>query len=447
MAFLAHEIPWDTLSDLFEYSNGSEPGPQHPEIFPKSSLGQVKQLEYFASKFQAAVREHSATERKRHRPAKDYAERTQAWTASEKDSDIVGETSNVKKLADAKETDQDALKQRNAELRQLASDPWATSSPERRFIFPPDFANTYMSYVSIISGTYEGRQGLVEEFAHVEEWTSFIKRNADYLTCTSEERNRLWLDKKSCSDILRLLVIDAAITTDAQGRTRDLETILLLAHHPDVGISTFFSDGMSCCNIEVGLKSLVQKVALAFVYLNLLWTYVDGNTSSPLLQPREYVEKYEGASYRNERFTSLLPRPAYMNTKSFNGLLEEVLKEHGHVVEPVFFNPLFAPYESGRRSRYFISDLTKNDKRTERDVFTDLLALKEAWKSMWKMLVYCDMVFLDAGETVDWEWVVIDRLDTLFLGTGGLERVLGMSWMEYELERTEKGTGGFFAPK
>jgi hypothetical protein len=453
MAFLAHSIPWNTLSELFEYSKDPQQGSQHPEIFAKSKPGQDKELEYFVSGFQAAVREHSVIERKRYRPANEYVERAQVWTESARDDDTAGETSNVKDPADEKVTDQNALKKRNAELHEFVSNTWSTSSPERRHIFPSDFATTYIPYVAITSGASYGRQGLVEEFSHVEKWIDFVKRNAHYSTCTNDERNILWLNRKSCSDILRLLVIDAATTSEAERRTHNLETIFLLAHHPDVGISPFLSDGMSCCNVEVGLKSLVQKSTLAFLYLNLLWTYIDGNPSSSLLQPSEHMEQDESASFRTERFTSLLPRPAYMNTKSFKSLLEEVLKEHGHVIEHVFFNPLFAPYASGRRSRFLVlesipqseeSKTDKDDKRRERDIFKDLPALKEALKGMWKMLVYCDMLFEDAGESINWEWVIIDQFDALFPGKNGLERVIGMSRVEYELKKTTHGGSGFF---
>jgi hypothetical protein len=456
MAFLAHSIPWNTLSKLFEYNNGPQPVSQHPEICAKRTPGQDKQLEYFASRFQAAVREHSTIERKRYCPANEYVLNAQLWTKSVKDDNTAGETSNIKEPIDEKEMDQDALKKRNAKLRQLVSNTWSTSSPERRCIFPSDFATTYIPYVAITSGASYGRQGLVEEFSRVEKWIDFIKRNAHYSTCTNDERNRLWLDRKSCSDILRLLVIDAATTSDAERRIHNLETIFLLAHHPDVGISLFLSDGMSCCNTEVGLKSLAQKSTLAFLYINLLWTYIDGNPSTSLLQPSEHIEQHEPASFRTERLTSLLPRPAYMNTKSFHRLLEEVLKEHGHVVEHVFFNPLFAPYASGRRSRFLVPEsisqsekgkIDENDERRERDIFTDLPALKEALKGMWKMLVYCDMLFEDAGKSVNWEWVIIDQLDALFPGKDGLERVMGMSWVEYESKRAAHGGIGFFVEK
>lgn len=454
MAFLAHSIPWNSLSELFEYSDGLQPGPQYPELFAKSTSGHGKQLEYFASRVQAVLREHSAIERKRYRPVNEYVERARAWTESAKDDDnAAGEIFNVTVPVDEKGKDQDMLKNRNAELRQLNSNAWSTASPERRRIFPSDFATTYIPYVAITSGADYGREGLVEEFSHVEEWIDLIKRYPHYSTCTDDERNRLWLDKKSCSDILRLLIIDAATTSDTGRRNHNLETVFLLTHHPDIGIGLFFSDGMSCCNIEVGMASLVEKCTLTFLYFNLLWTYIDGNPSSPLLQLKEHVQQGMPTSFRTERFTTLLPRPAYMNTKSFNRMLEEVLREHGHVVEHVFFSLLLAPYASGRRSRYLLpqsivqggnSSIDENDKRHERDAFTDLPALKEAFKGMWKMLVYCDMLFKAAGKSINWEWVVIDQLGALFPGKNGLEKIIGMSWVEYESKRAAHGGTGFF---
>jgi hypothetical protein len=286
----------------------------------------------------------------------------------------------------------------------------------------------------------------------VETWKKFSARSARFSAenGTGDEYNRLWLDRKSCSDILRLSIIDAAITSDLVRKTHTMETLLLLAHHPQVGIGGFVSDGMSCCNHSVGLSSLVTKVTVPFVYLNLLSTYVDGNPSPALLQPREHLQEYKHSRYRNSAFTSLLPRPAYMNTQSFHNMTTMVLEEHGHVVEHVFFNPLLAPYASGKRSKYLVSDqpggeADNEDVRRERDVFTDLPVLKEALKAMWKMLVYCDMLFGEIGQPINWEYVVIESLKSLFPGKGCFEILMGAGWMDYEGDRDMHGTLGFFA--
>ncbi|KAF2438390.1 hypothetical protein P171DRAFT_160093 [Karstenula rhodostoma CBS 690.94] len=176
-----------------------------------------------------------------------------------------------------------------------------------------------MSYLPITSGAYDGRAVLVESLAHVETWIDFTACNAQYLASTSthDEYNLLWLDRKSCSDIIRILIIDAAITKDSARKRHMIETSFLLAHHPQVDFTEFMNDGMSCCKRQsVGLASLVKSVAVPFIYLNLFWSCVVGNSSSPLLQPHEHLQHYPHSYYLNSAFTTLLPRPAYMNTQS-----------------------------------------------------------------------------------------------------------------------------------
>jgi hypothetical protein len=449
MAFLSHSIPWHSLSSMFEYGERCDPGPQHPDLWAKSRGAQRSQVEHFARKFQETVREHSMTERRRYRPSEEYVERAGRWNVSGQEDVAVVKSESAE---DSRESLVASLEKLNGELRSQSAESWAASCPERRFVYPPDFATTYMSYVPITSGAAYGRSGIVEEFARVETWTDFSARNAQHATNngTGDEYNRLWLDRKSCSDILRLSIIDSAITRDMARKAHTIETILLLAHHPQVGIDEFVSDGMSCCNQSVGLTSLVKKIVVPFVYLNLLSTFVDGNPSSPLLQSREHLQEYKSGSYRSSAFTNLLPRPAYMNTQSFNNMMTMVLEEHGHVVEHVFFNPLLAPYASGRRSKYLIPNQSvdksdNEDMRRERDVFTDMSVLKEALKGMWKMLVYCAMLFEEIGQPINWEYVVIESISFLFPDKGCFERLMEAGWMDYEVDRDLRGTFRFFA--
>lgn len=452
MAFLAHDISWHTLSSMFQYRERCETGPQYPDLWPKSKECRRKEIEYFARKFEETVREHATAERQRFRPTQDYIKRAEQWTASEPEKMDAVEPNSLMNIRSHTETTELSLEKRNAELRSMAADPWSTSSPERRLVYPPDFATTYMSCVPSTSGGPYGRRGIVEDLMRVEAWIDFAARSSrdSVQKGTEDEHNRLWLDRKSCSDIIRLSIIDAALTDNAGRKMRTLETIILLAHHPQVGITPFISDGMSCCNKGVGLMSLVRNVAMPFVYLNLLWTYVEGNPSSSLLQPREQLRQAQTGYHQNPSFASLLPRPAYMNTRSFNIMMATVLEEHGHVVEHVIFNPLLAPYDSGRRSKFL--DLpsveqgsSKKDFRRERDVFTDLPALKESLKGMWKILVYCDILFKEIGKPINWEYVVIESLSVLFQDKGAFEKVMGKGWVDYDVDRGVEDGFGFFA--
>lgn len=421
---------------MFEYSDGSNPGPQHPELFAKSAPNQYKQLEYFAHQFQFAIHEHSGEERKKYRATEDYVQRAQGWITTDQSNIVALQSGKTEDKIKSSTGYSETLTKRNAGMRQLTGNPWPSPFPENRLVFPPDFATKYMSYVSITSGGPYGRQGIVEEFSRVDAWTDVVERNTRYSACTEDERNRIWLDTRSCSDILRLLIIDSAVTSDVERRTHIVETVLLLAHHPKVGLHPFLRNGMSCCNLNAGMTSLVEKVLPVFIYLNLLWTCIDGCPDSPLLQPCDHVHQYQPSHHHNSRFESLLPRPAYMNTQSFNYLLETVLKEHGHIIEHVFFNPLFAPYTSGTVSRYLDprGPLSSENQRTERDVLADPLILKETLKSMWKMLIYCDMIFGDIGQPVNWRHNIFSSLADLFPGKAGLERILEKSWTDYELD-------------
>ncbi|KAL5379854.1 hypothetical protein DPSP01_008136 [Paraphaeosphaeria sporulosa] len=437
---------------MLEYGERCDIGPQHPDLWAKNKEGQRKQIEYFTHKLQQTLLEHSTTERRKYRLTQDYVKRAEKWTVSEPADIVAVEPPSLEDDHPQGEIMEPSLRKRNAERRSLAAESWPASSPERRLVYPPDFATTYMSYVPITSGAAYGRCGIVEDFARIETWIGFTARNARYSANrgSEDEYNRLWLDRKSCSDIIRISIIDSATTVDSVRKTRMIETMLLLAHHPHVGVTEFISDGMSCCNKSVGLTSLIKSVAVPFIYLNILWLYVDGNPSSPLLQPREQLQHYAYGYYRNSTFVTLLPRPAYMNTQSFNNMMATVLEEHGHVVEHVFFNPLLAPYDSGRRSKYLKlsmaeSQLDTEDLRRERDVFTDLPMLKEALKGMWKILVSCDMLFKEIGKPVNWEYVVIESMSLLFQDKGGFERLMGTDWMDYELARNKQESFGFYA--
>jgi hypothetical protein len=58
---------------------------------------------------------------------------------------------------------------------------------------------------------------------------------------------------------------------------------------------------------------------------------------------------------------------------------------------------------------------------------------------MWKVLIFCDMLFREADSPINWEMASLDALAELFRGKSGLEKVVGQPWDYYELEREENG--------
>lgn len=450
MAFLSHSIPWSSLASMFEYRPArSGPGPQASGLHAKDQPNKRKQVEHFALKFQSIVREHSVIERKKYRPAKDYVKRARTWTESD-DAPLSTSTDefnspeddrpNVLELAAPKRPKRDD-EYRHGQANLINA--WPTADPETRLVYPAEFSTLYIPYTPRGSGGAYGVNGLVEDFAYIETWIDVRRRQKlDYADLSEGERNALWLDERCCSDIIKLLVIDASTTQDEQRRRGMLENVFLLAHHPDVGLDSFLFLGMSCCNINPTIMNLVEKVLMVFIYLNLIQTYLDSGVTKLTEPCDDDDEAYEPPHYRrHSTFVSLVPRPAYMYTADYNMILTQALNDHGHMVEHVFFTPLFAPYKNNVR---YPEGKRNSEKRYERDIFADPVALRAAMKSMWKMLVYCDMVLADNDpeRPINWEYAVLQCLAELFHSRGGIDKLLGERWLYYEMNRQSANGDG-----
>jgi hypothetical protein len=443
MTFLSHSIPWLSLSHLFEYHAArSRPGPQQADLYCKESPAYRKQLEHFATTFQKTVREHGLVERGRFSTAQRYRDRAATWTQSSVEEPPARGQHALSSDATDEARDADGSIETPAAT--------LSSSTETRRVYPTHFSDTYMSLVPPTSGGFYGREGLLASLADVKTWIEHCARKRVTSPSDPDEgiRNKIWLDNKSCADVLKLLVIDASTTNSEPQRKQNLSTILLLANHPNVNLRNFLSDGMCCCNMEAGLWSLVEKTAMVFIYLNLLLVLTADQSGAKLLLPCDSVDEYRSSGRHGHPLTRLLPRPAYMNMGSFLWMQEQALDEHGHAVEHVLFNPLFAPRPGGALSKWFIpnfnpmlpsfSQLDADEDRFERDVMVDRQGLHEALKSMWKALVFCDMVFREAGKTINWEKVSIVAIRQLFVRTG-VGKLVGGNWSDYEMEREDKG--------
>lgn len=450
MPFLSHSIPWLSLSRLFEYRGPkSGPGPQEPHLHTEEKLAHRKQLEHFATTFQEIVREHSIIERGRYSTAQAYRDRATTWTASSlEESTAQGHEAHSSNDRHERREQEGSIETPSVSVNARTSTP----SIETRRVFPAYFSNTYMSFVPPTSGGAYGREGLLESLADVSTWIDYYVRYKRYWgrddqSFNDEEYKALWLDVKSCSDILRLLVIDAATTSDEFQRKERISTLLLLANHPEVGLEGSLQDGMSCCNLSSGFSTLLEKAAMVFIFLNLLLASEEADKDRKLLRPCHNLAQYN--SYRGSYLLiPLLPRPAYMNMRSYLWMRDEVLHEHGHAIEHVYFNPLFAPRPSGRRSRHLIFEgepaSRSKEEKLERDVMADRQNLHEALKQMWKILIFCDMAFREAGRHINWEKVTLDAIRELSLGS--VDKLVGKAWDCYEADRQEEeGSYAFYA--
>jgi hypothetical protein len=74
---------------------------------------------------------------------------------------------------------------------------------------------------------------------------------------------------------------------------------------------------------------------------------------------------------------------------------------------------------------------------------TDRQSLGEALKSMWRVLIFCDMLFREAKEPINWEYVSLEAIAELFRGS--VHKLVGQAWDCYEADRKEQGDFAFYA--
>jgi hypothetical protein len=445
MTFLSHSIPWLSLSHLFEYhAPRSRPGCQEADLYCKENPANRKQLEHFATTFQKTVREHGLIERGRFSTVQRYRDRAATWTQSSVEEPPARGQHALSSDATDEARDTDGSVKTPAAT--------SSSSTETRRVYPTHFSDTYMSLVPPTSGGEYGRQGLLASLADVSTWIEHcaLKRITSPIDPNQEILDKIWLDNKSCADVLKLLMIDASTTNSEPQRKQSLSTLLLLANHPKVNFRNFMTDGMNCCNMEAGLWSLAEKTAMVFIYLNLLLALTEDDQDAELLRPCSSLEEHKITGRYGKPPMRLVPRPAYMNMRSFAWMIIQLLDEHGHAVEHVFFNPLFAPRPGGALSRWFdpnfnpmLAFVDHEEDRFERDIMADRQGLHEALKSMWKILVFCDMVFREAGRTINWERLSIVAIMDLF-AKACVQKLVGGHLDEYEMEREDEGGFNFY---
>ncbi|KAI9708609.1 MAG: hypothetical protein M1820_003827 [Bogoriella megaspora] len=395
-----------------------------PRPVPSESTKSGATVGILCAKFQSVLCEHGGIERRRYRDAKVYAERTAGWTSTSAQEESDGAAStDLSALAHGSSGNGDATSARIARNKRqrrlrdvLQNDEWS-SQPESRRVYPSDFPSKWNRYLY---------QDLAQPYASIEKWIEHVEFKAGWEQMDGTQRERCWIEERNCADVVKLLIADAACTPDKEQQRFKVETVFLLAHHPCVGLDSFLSLGTLCCSTSCGIGNLAEKTMKVFLYLNLIYTkYEQGEKA--IFASKDSNERHclsEVGWGRNpfRDITELLPHPEYMNLKSWYYLLATDTDAHVHLAENAMFHRFLLPKESDQRSA----------KSVEKDPMADIPALREFLKSMWKVLIICDMVFNDIGKTIDWEWCVLDALDRLF----GYRGLMGKSWVEYELERS-----------
>ena len=426
MAFLSHSIPWHILGSIFQYQRArSRPGPQYPDLFHQNQPTRGQQLEYFAQKLQSTLREHAGIERRRYRDAESYAERADGWSVTldeEKSDGMVSidparaqhESPGNGDVASAKTT---RSKQPKELCDSLQHDRWPPQAESRR-VYSDDFVSNWNPYL---------HNNLREHYTSIETWTEHAEFKSGWQHMDDAQRWRCWFDERRCADVVKLLIADAACTSEKEQQRYKVETVFLLAHHPRVRFDSLLYLDLWCCNCVCGIGSLAKKTMKAFLYLNLMYAkYDEGGRVIFAFTHGDRSDIISKTTSRNtfSNVIELYPHPEYMNFNSWIDLLADVTRKHDHLAETAMFRRFLLPKESDEKSA----------KNVEKDPFADIPALKEFFKSMWKVLVICDMIFKDKGRTINWEYCILEALHEFWdHGPGGL---MGKKWLEYEDERS-----------
>jgi hypothetical protein len=407
---------------MFEYAECKNPGPQYPDVFVIAQKAQCKQVEYFLTSLQNVIREHSKIERARFRSPRQYRHRPRDWT----DSFQIGRTETIAHNSGGSPYVQ-TLQEYNAELRQRISGKWGNNHLEDRQDSPGDRAAESTTSGPSAPGVAQGLKFRLESFAHDEVWSA-MAQDALWRDLPTDQDDQGWLKTRNVDDLLQFLCVDAATTTDPKRRTHLIDAIFLRIHRPTAeeyapdGTQLPYPRGL----IAEALAPMVERVSLAFVYVNILASMIAGNHAHPLLRETHQIARHP-CNNPAKAFSPRIPRPAYMNTRSFCNMRAKVYEEHGAFVQDYLLSPMLAPHIGGQRPRFAYGLSSKDGSPPqEGDIFEDSVRLRDDVKSMWKVLISCDMFFRECGMQLDWEYMVKCALFTLFPENIGAPQLLGL---------------------
>jgi hypothetical protein len=421
---------------MFEYAESKNPGPQYPDIFAVEEAAQRKQAEYFLSNFQNVIREHSKIERARFRSAQQYRRQPRDWIDSHQ-----GGRTEINAHRSERVPHVPTLQEYNAELRQWISGTWRNIHLEDQRDSRDDRAAIPTTSVPSAQSVEPGLEFQAKLLVYREAWSN-MARDALWCKPYTDQDDQSWLKKTHATRLLQLLCVDAATTTDASRRTHLIDVIFLYIYHPEAegDAATWAEKHRIPCDVKESLAPMVEQVTLAFVYMNIVASMTDGNHSHPLLKKTHQIIRYRLDDWTG-RLAPLPHRPAYMNTRSFCNMRAEVHLEHGALVYNFLLDPMLAPYASGLRPSFFDGfGLTDGDHLQEGDLFEDLVRLREDMKSMWKVLVSCNMIFQECRMQFDWEYIVACALYALFPEPHGTPRLLDLPTSSpHDYSRTHRG--------
>lgn len=399
MPIQPHLVPWSSLAAEFEYrpAKSGKPGDQRPDIYPRKNAKQAQQVRYFVKVFKGVLEEQTKTLRAKLRCAEHYRHRARKWQYSVRSDEQAEHTASASsgdgtRLANAIERHSIASNQVFEDRRilcqrvALIQSGW-DSEQESRLLFSREFLERYQP---------RRRLGDMAEFQTIESW---LKSKPAFSSLNTAAQMTTWGDERTRSDILKLLIIDAARHENKWERTTDLDIVLLLKYHPQVNFNQYVSVCLQCCNIECGIRGLQNSAIQFLLYFGILETMID-HGEARLMSHTSDIR-------------------VYMTLVSLRQLVFNLTTEHEYLAETI-------PFRMSWETRQYPDEKWNLRRTLATDLLSERNRLAAMYKWQCKILILTNLICSDDEHDVKWEQNVIDQLDGVFeanlVGREGWER-------------------------
>nr|OQO29364.1 hypothetical protein B0A51_03146 [Rachicladosporium sp. CCFEE 5018] len=429
MAHQAHNIPWNTLVSHFRYIE--MPG-SDPDIYGLDKPDQRVAILFFARAFADNVRTYAAVERKKYATPAEYRRRSATWKKSDRRSDNDSEVILPK-----------AKPGKVIEIKKVFSDAQRETWSKR-------------------NDNFNGALGLRRSTQYIDEWIlgdkqwSEVDDSGDPGSATARDRARdRWVG--DWTDTIKGLMMEGALVlTPLHERQTErkksdpphlqhMDTLFLLAHHPQIHLVPWTSEYDGCCGLESGLVCITQATLTGYLYLNMLFALREAG--SPVCNLTDCVIDRSWENRARGRYRKFLqPRPKYMNTGSWNRLLIETCKDHEHHSEIMMFEPFFYPQlGTGAWAEVENNGLALPRCDTTRFEEADIMTACDSHSNVDEK---DPLATRDQGHSPRWEIMVADALEQCFYRFNGKSRTFRNSllWDSYE-ERCVLGVEDLFHPE
>jgi len=418
MAHQAHALPWSSLSSNFKFGKFPHLDARFADIQPLGKPSQAKQVVYFGKAMAKQIRDFAATERAKYPSPGEYQTRAKTWTVSTREPDDILALERGVGQMDVRSMDAGSAaakkKKRNEQQREKSK---TVEAPETR-----------KTFLDASEGTYRDRSGsswIRGEYQYIENWTG--RDVVHGAASQQEERLQIHRAQRSCADIIKVTLMEAACATQPSSERQrgpaqryHMETLLLLAHHPTMPLSTFDNLPDCCCNNSSGIKSFATTPALrGYLYLNLLFAMrATGSNTSAFAQTDDPERAATPAFLGLLHWKTLAPRTpraSYMNSRSWQNLVAYLLYTHDNHPEILMHERFLFPEEEVSTQEGLQAEAEAKAKlKMEADPLEDGDALREYLRGLWKVMVLYDVLQREIGREVEWEKLVSEVLIELF---------------------------------